>query len=258
MADEAAKAADRAARELARIERALIEQIKKLTAKLDVKQGELVSDREARANASKIRGQIVRAMEEQGVQSVAQAADRFALEAAEAVARELDFGEFEPDVAREIEQIINGQMKEVADSFSKGAEDIGEAMRIGVTGGRDLQVLIQNVADTVSASFSKAQAAVDSAIMGAGRKVQNVDAQDAQEAQGERMVAVLLGPLDSLTRPFCREWVGKGVYLDDLDSLENDQIEPVSVFAGGYQCRHSYAYFSESLAIEKGYKIVEV
>lgn len=258
MADKAGAAADRAARELARIERVLIEQIKKLTAKLDTRQGELVSDREARANASKIRGQIVRALEEKGLQSIAKEADRAALEAAEAVAKEIDFGEFDPDIAREIEQIINGQMQEVADSFAKGADEIGEAVRIGVARGDDLQSLIEDVSQKIGATFAQAQSAVDSAIMGASRKVRIVDAEDMQESAGERIVMVYVGPDDKKTRPFCKEYVGKGVYLDDLPKLDNGTDLPADVFCGGYNCRHGWASLTESIAVSRGIEIVEV
>jgi hypothetical protein len=258
--EDGSAAADAAKRALEQIERALIKQITALVSKLDTERGDsaLLSDKEALANAAKIRSQIVRAMEEQALASIADATDKAALDAARAVADSLDMGDFNPDVVREIEGIINGQMAEVTDAFSKGADQIAEAMRLGVTTGDSLDSAIANVADAVHASFAKAQAAVDSAIMGAGRKVAVSDAQTAQDAAGEPMVMLYVGPSDQKTRPFCSEYVGKAVRLDDLGKLDNDTGLDAETFGGGYNCRHSWAAMLQSEAEAQGIEIVEV
>lgn len=51
------------------------------------------------------------------------------------------------------------------------------------------------------------------------------------------------GPLDNLTRPFCRKWVGQVMEYEFWDNLENNMpeglfSEPASVYAGGINCRH--------------------
>ena len=47
-----------------------------------------------------------------------------------------------------------------------------------------------------------------------------------------------VGPLDGKTRPFCRSHIGEIKSLSEWDQLDNGQISPVSVYLGGYSCRH--------------------
>lgn len=50
------------------------------------------------------------------------------------------------------------------------------------------------------------------------------------------------GPLDGITRPFCRRHVGKVFTLDEINALDNRQTGRGSVLiaAGGYNCRHHW------------------
>jgi hypothetical protein len=48
-----------------------------------------------------------------------------------------------------------------------------------------------------------------------------------------------VGPLDDKTRPFCREHLNEVRTIDDWNTLDNGQILPVSVYKGGFNCRHS-------------------
>jgi hypothetical protein len=60
----------------------------------------------------------------------------------------------------------------------------------------------------------------------------------AEDAGIERFQYI--GPMDNLTRSFCRKHIGQVMTLKEWDSLPggNGQIEPVSVYRGGYNCRH--------------------
>lgn len=53
---------------------------------------------------------------------------------------------------------------------------------------------------------------------------------------------VYIGPMDSITRPFCRAHVGETRTADEWNTLqgEQNQIAPVMAFGGGYQCRHRF------------------
>jgi hypothetical protein len=46
------------------------------------------------------------------------------------------------------------------------------------------------------------------------------------------------GPNDRITRPFCARHIGERKTLEEWDSLDNGQIGPVSLYCGGYNCRH--------------------
>ena len=47
-----------------------------------------------------------------------------------------------------------------------------------------------------------------------------------------------VGPLDDKTRVFCADHVGEVKTIEEWDSLDNGQITPVSIYGGGYNCRH--------------------
>lgn len=64
------------------------------------------------------------------------------------------------------------------------------------------------------------------------------------------------GPLDGITRSFCRELVGKAFTHTQIDKLNNQQLAPPLIRGGGYNCRHTWAPISEELIesanIERG------
>lgn len=74
-----------------------------------------------------------------------------------------------------------------------------------------------------------------------------------------------LGPDDDLTRPFCEETL-KGnapgveprdvpIYTaDEIARMDNEQGLDVSVYCGGYNCRHQWSALSLEDAISRGYK----
>jgi hypothetical protein len=80
--------ADAAKAKLEEIERALRKEIVRLTSQLDTERGGsgLLSDAEARANATKVRQQVIAVMEERGLKVIIDETERLAIEAAEAVA----------------------------------------------------------------------------------------------------------------------------------------------------------------------------
>lgn len=52
------------------------------------------------------------------------------------------------------------------------------------------------------------------------------------------------GPIDGITRPFCRELVNKVVTDKQLNRLNNNQGLSVITSGGGYNCRHSWSPIS--------------
>ena len=46
-----------------------------------------------------------------------------------------------------------------------------------------------------------------------------------------------VNPLDAKTRQFCKQHTGEIKTLKEWDELDNGQINPVSVYVGGYNCR---------------------
>lgn len=55
------------------------------------------------------------------------------------------------------------------------------------------------------------------------------------------------GPQDAKNRPFCRDIIARGrlftaLQIKELDKHPDAQLLPVSVFCGGYNCRHIWLY----------------
>lgn len=59
-----------------------------------------------------------------------------------------------------------------------------------------------------------------------------------------------VGPDDDVTRPFCQERVDQIFTLDEIESWDNEQGLPASIYLGGYNCRHSLRPLSDDLASE--------
>lgn len=251
--------ADAAGRKLASIEQALRAEIVRLGSHLDTERGSsaLMSDDEARANASRVRAQIVEAMQKRGLQPIVDECEAKAIEAARAVADEVDLGDFTADVSKDIERIVSGQMDDVAKAFDKAADEIAEAMRLGITTGAPLDEAIAEVARIAEVTVRQAQAAVDTAIMGSARDIALEGAKESQAAIGETIVMTLVGPSDAKTRPFCRRYLGRAVALDDLGSLDNDTDLDADIFAGGYNCRHTWSAMTLADAQAGGIDVVK-
>lgn len=65
-------------------------------------------------------------------------------------------------------------------------------------------------------------------------------------AQAGAELFAYLGPLDGITRPFCRALVNKIVTIDQLGELDNGQTADSPLTSGGgYNCRHSFQAVSE-------------
>lgn len=159
------------------------------------------------------------------------------------------------DVRAELDQIVNGQIGDVVAVFRAANDEIRQAVARGITTGGSLADVVAAVSDQMDTTFQRAQAAVDAAIMAAGRRAVVSIALDVEQATDEQMVFVYVGPRDAKNRPFCRVWVGKATI--DPRKLDNGQGLPVEDYCGGYNCRHSWAPTPIPLALENGYRIYD-
>lgn len=60
-----------------------------------------------------------------------------------------------------------------------------------------------------------------------------------------------VGPDDDAIRPFCEEHVEQVYTRAEIDAMDNGQDLPVSVYGGGYNCRHQWAPIDEETAREE-------
>jgi hypothetical protein len=61
---------------------------------------------------------------------------------------------------------------------------------------------------------------------------------------------IYVGPDDKITRPFCKEHVDNIYTEEQIAEMDNEQNLPVSVYCGGYNCRHHWRPISDELAAE--------
>jgi hypothetical protein len=252
-ADAAGPVADSAIEDLRAVREALQRDLLRILLQLDTNSGE--------DSLVKRQGQTAVAVYRQVEQRIAALGDEVAsvagARAVEAVAAVVGAppSTLPVDVRQELDQIVNGQIRDVVIVFRAANDEIRQAVARGITTGGSLADLVSSVAAQLDTSVKRAQFAVDAAVMAAGRRAVVSIALDVQDG-GEKMVFVYVGPRDQKNRPFCRTWVGKAVV--DPRRLDNGQGLPVEDYCGGYNCRHSWAPTPIPLAIDEGYRIYDV
>jgi hypothetical protein len=251
--------ADEAARRLEELAQLLVDDIRRLLLQLDTKPGsaELSRDQAALATAARVRLQVAALLEQRGAPAVVNVAEQAAIDAADSVAEGVKLGGFTPEMTNTVEQLVGPRMDEVTATFGAAKNEVAAAMRAGVATGAPLNELVDEVARVVQTSYARAQSAVDAAIMGAGRAIIIRSGEDANDDPQDPMVYRYVGPNDGKTREFCAEHVGRCYSLAALDAEDNgdEQPKPVSVYLGGFNCRHSLAPMLASDARAQGYEV---
>lgn len=262
-ADGSIAVADRAERQLEALRRQVTREIERLLLRLDTERGSssLQSDQAALETLSRVRLQITAALNEatRGVLGLGvDGVDRAAIASLKGYQSILP-ADFTPDSTAILARVRAGTLDEIPAAFAKGADAIGIAMRAGVTSAAPLDSVIEAVSNSVSTSFSRAQSAVDTAIVAAGRSGLVEAARVAQQGirmTEDRIVYLYLGSEDGKTRPFCKAHLGQCYSLGALDGEDNGQgLRPTSVFLGGYNCRHSLAPMLLSEAKARGLRV---
>jgi hypothetical protein len=255
MAADGSRQADDARRRLELIRSTIQRQTRNLVLALDTKPRTSQTVRQQAANLRLIRQQIddrLAAIEPQVRAIVVDEAANLALE----IAEEEDLAEFAPDIERQVDAIISTQTRDIADTFEDASRAIGDAIALGTTTGAELGEIVDEVARQLETSFVRAQAAVDTAIMGAGRSI-TVGAAIEGEDPNDPTVLFVAGPEDEKNRPWCEKHVGKAYTPERLerDGPDAGQPTPVAVFAGGYNCRHTFAPMRMSDARKEGIEV---
>jgi len=95
------------------------------------------------------------------------------------------------------------------------------------------QLVTEMVGNTVGTLRNQANTQVRTGMQGYFRQSNVKLAEDAGIDKYE-----YVGPGDDITRDFCNDHIGQVKTLKEWDNLDNGQLGPVSVFGGGYNCRH--------------------
>ena len=175
----------------------------------------------------------------------------------------LDITEAERDTLANVEQLLLAS----SDGFDVNAiEGIGQALADDTISGLIDDVILPDMQRVVRDALAGAQftadpsetiGSLDAALRSAeGRQI--TEARTRITSFGRELTAVAAesvgidhylytGPIDGITRPFCRQLVGRVFTKAQVQDLRNYQIEPPLVRGGGYNCRHTWAPVSEEL-----------
>lgn len=261
-ADPAGGSADAARRDLELLRQRLERELMRILTALDTESGspKLISTRDAMKTAADVYRQLERVIAEQGVPTIRSIVTQRALEAIDAIAP----GEaWPPDVRRELQAIVDGQIADVVKVFGAAQDEVRRAVNAGVTTGGNLGDVVGLVADRMSVAFFRATAAVDSSIMAVGRRAVVSAAKAQAKELGVDVVYAYVGPTDGKNRPFCAVWMGredgvrKAVTEAKMQTLDNGQGLDVADFCGGYNCRHSWAPLPRDRAVARGFVVYE-
>lgn len=215
------------------------------------KEGRLRGDVETLAVVNTVRREAVALLSRYEVVSVnaaQQALVRQAVEASSGI-------DWTAAARARLDGAIGPVMADAARAFGDGAEAVTRAVIVGTTGARNTSTVIKQAQDALRTTFSRAATAVDTAGMGLARLTVTISQQQASQETGRGDALFLYtGPRGSILRPFCAEHLGKVFTLAELDALDNGpgQPKPVSVYLGGYNCRHRLAPISLERARAQG------
>lgn len=154
------------------------------------------------------------------------------------------------DVRATLDLIVNEQVGQVVASFKSAIPEMRDAVNRGILSGGSLADVVEEAQGRMRVTYVQAMAAVDAAIMAAGRRA----VLEAARASNLDLVYVYVGPRDDKNRPFCRQWVGTA--CTDPGALNNGQKIPADDYAGGYNCRHSWAPTLVEAAVAEGIRIL--
>jgi len=147
--------------------------------------------------------------------------------------------------------LLQGADEEISANFGAAKTSIGKYLRSAMVGGVKRADLVGDIMRALETTATRAQTAADTALAATYRKVLVRSSEDAAKALGIGGVMQFgyngPGPADANIRPFCAAVHHHRGTSADWDALLSDpryaalrgkQPGPVSLWGGGYNCRH--------------------
>lgn len=149
------------------------------------------------------------------------------------------------------EMLLAGASRGTLSLQSEVASTLERALLSSVSGTMDKSALLDTLESQLDISTRKAETLIDTTLRAFNR---DLSVNYATE-NGVKWFAYM-GPDDSINRDFCNHFVGTRVTLDILKEHENDfgregQPSPVTVYLGGYNCRHSLVALVDQESIDR-------
>lgn len=217
-------------------------QVRSLIAELETTGKRLVATKASLGRALRLRGDLTTALQQAGYPDLVALAvdaplDRLAalhLEGRSIAATAAKVTPVDVDVLVALKEIRQADLLDLGDQMTTA---LWRSTVDGVLGLRQVPELVEELASVVDVSERQARTLHDTAVSTYGRQV---DQLGLDGGLGDRFLYV--GPGDSETRPFCREWLGQVLTRQEIGNLSNRQLPNVLLTAGGYNCRHKWQY----------------
>ncbi|HAM57274.1 MAG TPA: hypothetical protein DCQ64_18455 [Candidatus Rokubacteria bacterium] len=240
------------ARQLEPVLSGLNRRTRALLAELQTKSGRLVATRAALGRALSLRAQLHAAVKEAGYADLIRAATDAPLDDLAAVvlrgrgiiASATRKTPIDIDVLAALKDIRLADLLQLGDGT---ADALWKSTVDGVLGLRRVEALSDELAEVVEVTRRQARTLHDTAVSTFSRQVDQL----GHPAQPEDRF-VYVGPLDTETRPFCRDWLGQVQTRKQLDEISNGQLPNTLLTAGGYNCRHKWQWIGSLDAKDLG------
>lgn len=143
-----------------------------------------------------------------------------------------------------LDALVDARLDQAARVVKTYLGDVRVAVLDSVVGGRKFKP--EDVLDRAEGrGFHDVATEVNTSLMAFQRVVH---LEKAKKAGVDKFLYI--GPLDKVTRPFCRQRVGRVFSLAQVQGMDNEQGLPVEIYCGGFNCRHHWRPVSDELARE--------
>jgi hypothetical protein len=141
--------------------------------------------------------------------------------------------------AEETEEILQSQISIVRKEVLSILSSVATALVASAFAGSIFRIRDAK-RDYIAPTFSEMETALTREVA-AFRSA--LEIRKAQAVDGEALYAYI-GPRDDKNRPFCRDILNQNrlFTLKEIEKMDNEQLNPVFLYGGGYNCRHRWIY----------------
>lgn len=228
----------RFARELAQVLKLLNADARALVRELQTKDGRLVATRASLGRVLGLRKDLLDLLERSGFEMFAvEAFDGPLDEMTRLVLKGAGISKAAADLStadlKAIEAFKAVRFEELLDLGRTSAIRLARLILDGTLGAQPVDGIVADIADQFDYTDAQARTLYDTALSIYSRQV------DQLQATGDPdELFYYAGPLDTKTRKFCRDRVGKVFTRTDLETADNGQLPNPLLTGGGFNCRH--------------------
>lgn len=150
----------------------------------------------------------------------------------------LHYGDIADDVGRSLSR-VNAIEKVIATEIGNFKDvtlsEIAKTLRKDLLAGKKQNDIRKNLIKIGGKTAAYADAISETQLQGYGRTLKQEKARI-----GEVLYFEYVGIIRKTTRPFCRALVGQTKHLSEIKKMKNGNLEPVSIYCGGWRCKHDW------------------